>query len=210
MKSPLTIIILLAVVAAGYFAAIKIGPRYGYFTDKEEEAGGKKLGPGERQLIAAHGCSLQLPDGWVQRQEQRDAVLFEFPRGAKDRGSMIVDSEVFPGTLREFVEGHMKNMVATNPELQIVSDGPFTTDSGVQGFKITMRNRIGTVYLAQGMYFFEGPPGKKIKVTYAASVAGENLEPIFDACLKTLLLHTGPEVPVSGGGKPGAVPASQR
>ena len=42
------------------------------------------------------------------------------------------------------------------------------------------------VYLAQGMYFFEGAPGRKIKATYAASVAGDDLEPIFDACLKTL------------------------
>ncbi|MEZ0275896.1 MAG: hypothetical protein ACAH88_13405 [Roseimicrobium sp.] len=190
--------LLLALVGAVYFAAIKIGPRYGFFTDNEAEAAEEKFGPGERRLIAAHGCSLQLPDGWVQRQEQRDAVLFEFPRGAKDRGSMIVDSEAFPGTLREFVEGHLKNMVAANPELQIVSDGPFATDAGIPAFKITMRNRIGTVYLAQGMYLFEGPPGRKIKVTYAASVAGEDLEPIFDACLKTLLLHTGPE-PVNGG-----------
>ncbi|RBP44307.1 hypothetical protein DES53_104126 [Roseimicrobium gellanilyticum] len=203
MKSPFTIVILLSLIMAGYFAAIKIGPRFGFFMDKaDEESAGQKLAPGERQFIAAHGCSLHLPDGWVQKPEQRNAVLFEFPRGAKDRGSMIIDSEAFDGTLKEFTDGHVKNMIHANPEMQIVSEGPFKTDGGIEAQKVTMRNRIGSVYLAQGMYFFEGPPGRKIKATYAASVAGDDLEPIFDACLKTLLLHSGPEAS-AGGGKAG-------
>jgi hypothetical protein len=193
MKSPMTIIILLSVVIAGYYTAMEMGPRFGFFKDKGEEAGEQKLEPGDRRLLAAHGCSLHLPNGWVEKKESRSAVLFEFPRGARDRGSMIIDSEDFPGTLKEFTEGHLKNMMTANPEMQVVSEGPFPTEGNIPAYKVTMRNRIGTVYLAQGMYFFEGPPGKKIKVTYAASVAGDDLEPIFDGCLKTLLLHTGPE-----------------
>lgn len=198
-SSGITIVILLAFVFAGYYATISIGPKFGFLKDKMEEGRNGKLAPGERRLLAAHGCSLHLPDGWVEKEEQRDAVLFEFPRGARDRGSMIIDSEDFPGSLKEFTEAHLKNMMTANPEMQVVSEGPFQTEGGVPAHKITMRNRIGTVYLAQGMYFFEGPPGKKIKVTYAASVAGDDLEPIFDGCLKTLLLHTGPETGVTAG-----------
>jgi hypothetical protein len=203
MKGPVQIVILISLIAAGYYAAVTYGPRFGFFTkaEKEEE---QKLAPGERRFLAAHGCSLHLPDGWVQRNEPRAAVMFEFPRGAKDRGSLIIDSEAFDGSLKEFTDGRVKNMIVANPEMQITSEGPFKTDGGIEAQKITMRNRIGSVYLAQGMYFFEGTPGRKIKATYAASVAGDDLDPIFDACLKTLLLHTGPEPSAAGKKENGA------
>jgi hypothetical protein len=67
----------------------------------------------------------------------------------------------------------------------------FTTDSQTPAYKVKLQNRTNNVDLAQTMYFFAGPGNKKIVVTCTAPAQFEaQLEPLFDACMKTFALST--------------------
>lgn len=195
MKSFMTLLILVALGFSCWFAwnnmSPEVGEKFKFLKVLGDKIGitkedSKKTAAGERVVLEEHGCSLQVPAGWVRKAGEKGGVMFVYQEGAQERGALIIDSEEFKGSVREFTDAHVENTKKVQPESQFLQDTKFATDSGISAYKVILRNRIRDVYLAQGMYFFDGPPGRKIKATYAASVRGDSLEPLFDSCLKTL------------------------
>lgn len=142
---------------------------------------------GERISVAAHGCSLRVPRGWTEKQTPQGGTMFVAPKESGYSANLQVFSEPFAHTLREYVDANISAVKGAAPGAKFVSDAPFTADSGSPAFKTTFSNKVEELDLAQAMYFFDGPAGRKILVTTTAQAKhGAELEPLFDACVKTL------------------------
>jgi hypothetical protein len=65
----------------------------------------------------------------------------------------------------------------------------FATDSKTPAYKVKLQNKLKDADVGQTIYFFQGPGDKKIIVTCTAPVELQaQLEPLFDACMKTFAL----------------------
>ncbi len=100
--------------------------------------------------------------------------------------NMATTTEPFDGSLRAYTDANIKAIQATFPNAKIVSDAEFSTDAKVPAYKLKIQNKIEDTELAQTMYLFDGPSGRKIIVTCTAPAKyGPELEPLFDECMKT-------------------------
>ena len=142
---------------------------------------------GEKVAVAAHGCSLRVPRGWTEKQTEQGGTMFVAPKESGYSANLQVFSEPSAQTLREYVDANISAVKGAAPDAKFVSDAPFAADSGSPGFKTAFSNKFKDLEVAQAMYFFDGPAGRKILITTTApAIHGAELEPLFDACVKGL------------------------
>jgi hypothetical protein len=142
---------------------------------------------GERITVKSHGCSLHVPRGWLGMAIPNGGVMFFAPEESGYIANFIILSEPFAGDLREFADTNMAGAREALPASKFAADADFATDSGAPAFKARISNKRPDLDLAQAMYFFDGPTGRKIGVTTTALARDEaEMQQLFDRCLKSL------------------------
>lgn len=139
--------------------------------------------------VGAHGCALRVPKGWMEKTTPAGGVMFVSPKESGYAANLIVMSEPFTGTLREYADANVASVKQVAPAASFTSDAAFPTGSGAPSFRSTFANKVEELDVTQAMYFFDGPPGRKIVVTTTGpAVDDAALRPLFDTCLRSLTL----------------------
>lgn len=163
---------------------------------------GRLLAAAAAVLLA--GCSLSehryqaedgkfsyvLPDGWTTHEfpGQKYQVASRADDGSY-AANVIVVAVDFDGPLQVFVEGSKSTIEGMFPDFQLLGEGLFDTDSGIQGFKLVGKGSQIGFPLEQAWYFFPAK-GEYFAVTASALQADFNRqEPVFDHVMKTFALR---------------------
>lgn len=139
-----------------------------------------------------NGYSHRIPQDWESKPAPPSkAAMIAAPESSGLLSNMVTTIEPYDGTLRSYVDDANIQSLRKNAVNAKVIRTDFTTDSKTLAYKVKLQSRTNKVDLAQTMYFFEGPGNKKIVVTCTAPAQFEaQLEPLFDACMKTFALST--------------------
>jgi hypothetical protein len=142
---------------------------------------------GDRVTLDSHGCSLRIPRGWTQKAGAQNSAMFVAPPDSGYVANFSVMSEPFAGSLREYADANVASVKSAAPQAVFKGDTPFATENGASSFEAAFTNKMNDLELAQAMYFFDGPSGRKILVTTTAQQKDDaELKPLFEACIKTL------------------------
>jgi hypothetical protein len=146
---------------------------------------------GDPMSIAAHSCALRVPKGWREKAAPSGGTMFVSPKESGHSANLIVMSEAFAGSLREYADANIAGVKTVSPAATFNRDEAFASDSGAPSFRASFANKMEDLEVAQAMYFFDGPPGRKIVVTTTVPAAdAAALQPLLDSCLKTLTINT--------------------
>lgn len=140
--------------------------------------------------------SLKLPGSWEVRPPDDKS---KFPKALGPRiddftCNLNATDEEYSGTLKEYVDANMRTLRKEFKNMKVVSDASFITTSNVPGWRvITEHNTFNDIYLRQTFYFFKSNVAKTYLVitTSATQKAGPDIQPTFDAILKSFTLESG-------------------
>ena len=134
--------------------------------------------------------SYALPQGWTTRDFP--GLKYPVASGTSDSSyapNINLVSEPFDGPLEMYVEGNKETIARMFPDFQLVTEGPFPTDSGLHGFKVVGKGSQAGVPLEQAWYFFQGTPDFYVLTASSAERDYAALEPSFDRSMKSFSLH---------------------
>jgi len=145
---------------------------------------------GETYTSTENGYTHRIPQGWGRKAGPQPGVtMIVAPKESGFASNMVTTVEPFDGSLRAYTDANIKSIQANVPGAKILSDTEFVTDSKMSGYKLKLQNKVKNIALAQTMYLFDGPSGKKIIVTCTTpSERAPQLEPLLDECMKTFAL----------------------
>jgi hypothetical protein len=144
---------------------------------------------GDTFTSAEHGYSYRIPLGWERKPAPPSkAAMIAAPSSSGVSSNMVTTVEPYDGQLRAYVDANTQSLRKSAAKGKVVST-EFTTDSKTPAYKVKLQNKVKDADVGQTMYFFQGPGDKKIIVTCTAPVELQaQLEPLFDACMKTFAL----------------------
>ena len=146
---------------------------------------------GETFTSTESGYSHRIPDGWKSKPSPQAGVtaMIVSPSESKVSSNMVTTVEAFDGSLTDYVAANKRAVTTAAPDAKFLSDTDFVTDSKAAAHKVKLQNKMNNIDLAQTMYFFDGTNGRKIIVTCTAPAkSAENLESLFDDCMRTFAL----------------------
>jgi len=139
------------------------------------------------QMHLVQGCYLFLPDGWEKKENSPTSTMFTAPKSSGLSANVIVTSEPFAGTLRQYVDATISGVKASSPAARLVSDVTFSALLKNPGYRVGFRNKIKDMEFSQVIYFFDADPGTKIAITTSVPNAqAPQLERLFDEYVRTL------------------------
>ena len=144
---------------------------------------------GETFTSVEHGYSHRIPLGWERKPAPPSkATMIAAPESSGVSSNMVTTVEPYDGTLRAYVDTNIESLKKSAVKGKAVSR-EFTTDSKTPAYKVKLQNKVKGTDVGQTMYFFQGAGDKKIIITCIAPVESQaQLEPLFDACMKTFAL----------------------
>jgi len=147
---------------------------------------------GETFTSAENGYSHRIPLGWENKPAPPSkAAMIAAPESSGLSSKIVTTVEPYDGTLRAYVDDANIQSLRKDAVNAKVIRTDFATDTKTPAYKVKLQNKTNKVDLTQTIYFFEGPGNKKIVVTCTAPARFEaQLEPLFDACMKTFALST--------------------
>jgi hypothetical protein len=145
---------------------------------------------GEMFTSVENGYSHRIPQGWESKPAPPSkAAMIAAPESSGLSSNMVTTIEPYDGTLRSYVDDANIQSLRKRAVKGKVVRAEFTTDSKTPAYKVKLQNKVKDTDVGQTMYFFESPGNKKIVVTCTAPAQFEaQLEPLFDACMKTFAL----------------------
>jgi len=103
---------------------------------------------------------------------------------------MVTTVEPYNGSLRDYVDTDVQALRKSALKGK-VANAEFAADSKTPAYKVKLQTGPKDVDLTETMYIFQGTGDKKIVITCTAPAKFEaQLEPLFDACMKTFALST--------------------
>ena len=169
-----------------------------YFGIQQMKSGVKQLsGPpmsvkqnlGEPVVLDSHSCLLRVPTGWEQKPSPGGGVMFVAPKTSGYSANFIILSQPWAKSLNDYADGNIAGVKSAVPSAEMGVKAPFTLDSAAESVKVSLKSKNNALELGQSMYFFEGRPGQKIVITSTAPLNQHaELEPLFDSCMKTLVV----------------------
>jgi hypothetical protein len=112
--------------------------------------------------------------------------MFVSPASTQLASNMVTTIEPYEGTLADYIAANKQAVTSAAPDAKFLSDTEFATDAKVSAHKVKLQNKMKDIDLAQTMYFFDAPNGKKIIVTCTSPAKyAADLEGLFDDCMKT-------------------------
>jgi hypothetical protein len=144
---------------------------------------------GETFTSVEQGYSHRIPLGWERKPAPPSkAAMIAAPESSGVSSNMVTTVEPYDGTLRAYVDTNIQSLKKSAVKGKVVSR-EFTTDSKTPAYKVKLQNKVKDTDVGQTMYFFQGAGDKKIIITCIAPVELQaQLEPLFDACMKTFAL----------------------
>ena len=145
---------------------------------------------GETYTSTENNYSHRIPENWESKPGPQPGVtMIVAPASSGLSSNMVATVETFAGSLDDYVTANKQALATSMPDAKVVSDGEFVTDSKVPGHKVKFQNKIKDVDLSQTLYFFDGGDGRKIIVTCTTPAKfSDDLNPLFDDCMKTFAL----------------------
>ena len=145
---------------------------------------------GETYTSTENGYTHRFPQGWERKPgPQPGMTMIVAPKESGVDSNMVTTVELLDGSLRAYTDANIKSIRANVPGAKILSDSEFVPDTKVPAYKLKLHNKMQDIDLAQTMYLFDGPSGKKIIVTCTATTEqSPQLESLFDECMKTFAL----------------------
>ncbi|HJT81111.1 MAG TPA: hypothetical protein VJ719_07935 [Chthoniobacterales bacterium] len=157
----------------------------GQMTGKASPAAQKA---GEVYTSTENGYSHRVPANWESKPSPQAGVasMFVAPSSSGLASNMVTTVEPYDGSLTDYIAANKQAVSAAAPNAKFLSDAEFATDAKVNAHKVKLQNKMNDIDLAQTMYFFDAPNGRKIIVTCSSPAKfGNDLEPLFDDCMKT-------------------------
>lgn len=143
-------------------------------------------------LLFAAGCkdpflgaefTFDPPSGWEKKDVGLKHPAFMGPTQNNFRANINVVQEEFSGSLDNYIDHSLKNLRKIFSGFRQLTMEPFTTTSGVEGFRIASESKIGNISVRQIFYVF-GKGNNKYVVTCSQAPGGDN-DDLFDKTLKT-------------------------
>jgi hypothetical protein len=132
------------------------------------------------------GFSYVPPDGWIVHPFP--GLKYRIVAGPIEGGfapNINVVDQLFAGSLEEYVGANLDALQQFLAEFRIVKQEDFQTTDGLQGVRvITYANHNGRT-LRQTYYLFGNGNTKYVVTCTSRSEGGEELDPIFEASMKT-------------------------
>jgi len=145
---------------------------------------------GETFTSTENGYSHRIPKDWESKPATPSAAAMIAPKSNGLSSKMVTTIEPYSGTLRAYVDANIQSFKKRALKGKIAYT-EFTTDSKTPAYKVKLQTGARDVDLAETIYIFQGSGDKKIIVTCTAPAKFQaQLEPLFDACMKTFALST--------------------
>jgi hypothetical protein len=144
---------------------------------------------GDTFTSAEHGYSHRIPLGWETKPPPPSkAAMIAAPKSSGVSSDMVTTVQPYDGILLAYVDANTQSLRKSAAKGKVVR-AEFATDSKTPAYKVKLQNKLKDADVGQTIYFFQGPGDKKIIVTCTAPVELQaQLEPLFDACMKTFAL----------------------
>jgi hypothetical protein len=143
-----------------------------------------------RLVEAQGGFSYVPPEGWMAYQiPNLKYRLVSGPLKAGDAPNINAADEVFAGSLEQYVKTNLASLQRVMPEFRVVKQEDFQTTDELPGVRVVAEVRQAGRNLRQTYYFFGKENRKYVVVCTTGSEGGEELDPIFEASMKTFRLE---------------------
>jgi len=132
------------------------------------------------------GFSYIPPEGWVVDEYPglKYMIVLAGQIGNFNPNINFLD-ETYSGTMEEYVSLNLDAIVQVFEEASIISQEEFSTNEGLQGFKVVIENYQEGLQLIQIFYFFEAGDTKYIATYTRSADQIEALDILVDQCMKT-------------------------
>ncbi|MEY2519842.1 MAG: hypothetical protein QOF24_1601 [Verrucomicrobiota bacterium] len=134
-------------------------------------------------------CAVWVPKGWEKTDPGGGGTMYSAPKSSGLSANLIVTSQPFAGSLREYANATITAVKASSPSAREVSDEEVTNFMRKRGYKVLFQNKNQGRDITQALYFFGEDDGPKVVMTTTAVAAqAAQLAPLFDQCAKTLII----------------------
>jgi hypothetical protein len=120
---------------------------------------------GDRVSLPKYHCSLRVPKAWIRKNGEAGATMFSSPPDSAYPSNLIVNSEPFAGSLKEYKEATLKAIHAIDPAAEIIHHAQFKTEAGATAESVTFSRVVQGNSLLQELSFYDGAGASKIVVT---------------------------------------------
>ncbi|PTY06803.1 hypothetical protein DB346_00655 [Verrucomicrobia bacterium LW23] len=138
------------------------------------------------------GVSFEVPSEWkvITNKQVSKYPIALGPKEADFTANINMVNEEFGGNINDYVEANMRTLRKEFKNLKEVDSSKFTTDSGVEGWRVITEHDTFGKDLRQSFFFFKSLKGKNYLVITTSSLTsvGAQLQPTFDKILKTVTL----------------------
>lgn len=130
--------------------------------------------------------SFNPPEGWEFKD--RPGMYYEVAKAAPKDGfaqNITVVDVVFEGSIEEFLELAIPNMIKMLPSYIELDRRVFVSDSGLRAIKISGTFNLGSDRFHQSIFVFEKGRAKFVVTASSLEKDAEALGPIIDKSMKT-------------------------
>lgn len=157
-------------VAIG-FGASQIASGLHLFSKKESRWRKEELG--DRVVLSKYDCSLRVPKLWTRKDVEEGATIFSAPPdSSRYPMNIIVNSEAFAGSLKEYAQATVKSVRAMDPAVEIGEIKDFETEAGATGQWVRFHRVVQDKKVLHDLHVYDGPRGNKIVVTMTTTWSG--------------------------------------
>lgn len=138
------------------------------------------------------GFSYVPPEGWMAYQlPGRKCRIVSAPIKDGDAPNIFASDELFIGSLEEYMRVNITTvrMTMQMAEFRILKQEAFRTTDGLPGIRVITEVKQGGRSHRQTHYYFGKGVKKYVVVCTTRSERGEELDPIFEASMKTFRLE---------------------
>ncbi len=136
------------------------------------------------------GFSYVPPDGWMAyRLPGLKYRIVSAPIQAGGAPNINAADEFFAGSLEEYVKANLATLQRVMPEFRIVKQEDFQTTAGLPSVRLVAEVKQNGINLRQSYYFFGNGNTKYVVVCTTRRDGGEELDPIFEASMKSFRLE---------------------
>ncbi|MEY2506528.1 MAG: hypothetical protein QOH01_857 [Verrucomicrobiota bacterium] len=147
--------------------------------------------PDTVRMQLVQGFYLFIPKDWEKKESSPTSTMFIAPKSSGLSANVIITSDPFAGTLRQYVDATISAVKASSPAVRQVSDATFSAILTNPGYRVGFRNKIKDLEFSQVIYFFDADPGTKLAITTSAPNAqAPQLEPLFDDSVGKLVARS--------------------
>lgn len=143
-----------------------------------------------RFVSAQGGFSYVPPEGWMAYHVPGlKYLIVSGPMKIGDAPNINAADEEFAGSLEDYIKVNRANLQLIMEEFRIVKQEEFLTADGLRGSRVVAEvKQLGRNH-RQTYYFFENGNKKYIAVCTTKSEGGEQLDPVFEASMKTFRIE---------------------